>query len=204
MRQQYAKNQLDESDCPSSPFGFFQAWLAEAIAHHAFEANACVLSTVNGQRPSSRVVLLKEMSEQGFVFFSNYKSRKAIELESNRLASMLFFWADLERQVRVEGNVERIAIAESDAYFLSRPQESRLSALISPQSSIIPSKKWLADRREAFLQSGQKALRPANWGGYVLKPDYFEFWQGGKHRLHDRIAYKELASGEWEKFRLAP
>ncbi|MBW7846733.1 MAG: pyridoxamine 5'-phosphate oxidase [Bacteroidales bacterium] len=202
MRQQYAKDSLDERTCPADPFIFFDQWFRQAVEQHAFEANACILSTANELRPSSRVVLLKEFSENGFVFFTNYDSRKANDLNSNPMASLLFFWPDLQRQVRVEGVVEKIPAAESDAYFSVRPVESQVSAIISPQSRIIPSKEWLIEQRDQFLREGKKTVRPNNWGGFALKPDYIEFWQGGQNRLHDRIVYEKTS--DWTKKRLAP
>lgn len=203
FRQQYTRGSLDESSCPADPFHLFEAWLQQAIQSHPFEANACVLSTTSGMRPSSRVVLLKEINGAGLVFFTNYQSRKAREIESNRMAAMLFYWADLERQVRIEGEVRKIEASLSDAYFNGRPAESRISAVISPQSQPIASKSWLIAEREKYTESEEKFERPDHWGGYTLMPDYFEFWQGGAFRLHDRIAYHKTDTS-WVMQRLAP
>lgn len=204
MRQQYAKDTHDERLCPADPYLLFGQWFHQAVKQHAFEANACILSTTHNHRPSSRVVLLKEFSEKGFVFFTNYESRKANDLENNAFASMLFFWPDLQRQIRLEGVVGRISREESNAYFSSRPLESQVNAIVSPQSRSIPSKEWLIEQRDRFLNEGVKPQRPDNWGGYVLMPDYVEFWQGGQHRLHDRIVYEKSDSNDWTKKRLAP
>ncbi len=203
LRQQYGKASLDESTCPADPMVLVKVWIEKAIEFHAFEANAFVLSTTNHGRSSSRVVLLKEITENGFVFFSNYKSKKGIEIETNPIASMLFFWPDMERQLRIEGVLTKIPASESDVYFDSRPLDSRLSAVVSPQSNVIESMEGLMKARIELLKQSDNVKRPASWGGYVLTPDYYEFWQGGAHRLHDRIAYK-LKNGEWLKVRLAP
>ncbi len=203
LRQQYGKESLDESTCPADPMVLVKEWIEKAIEFHAFEANAFVLSTTSHGRSSSRVVLLKEITENGFVFFSNYKSKKGIEIETNPIASMLFFWPDMERQLRIEGALTKIPASESDVYFDSRPLDSRLSAVVSPQSNVIESMEDLMKARNELLKQSDNVKRPAGWGGYVLTPDYYEFWQGGAHRLHDRIAYK-LKNGEWLKVRLAP
>lgn len=204
LRQQYKKGTINEVNLPDDPIVFFKEWFTEAMQFHQFEANACILSTVSANRPSSRVILLKEISTKGFVFFTNYNSRKGMELNQNPFASLNFFWPDLERQVRVEGKVAKIEPDESDCYFLSRPMESQVSAIISPQSSIIDSKQELLQIKNDFLSKGLKIQRPKNWGGFCLTPDYFEFWQGGADRLHDRIIYSARNESQWLKNRLAP
>ncbi len=204
LRQQYKKGTINEIQLPENPIIFFKEWFNEAIQFHQFEANACVLSTVAGNRPSSRVILLKEIDLKGFVFFTNYISRKGMELSQNPFATLNFFWPDLERQVRIEGKVTKIEPDESDRYFISRPIESQVSAIISPQSSLIESKDELLQRRLGFLSKGADIQRPEHWGGYCLTPDYFEFWQGGADRLHDRIIYSIKNESQWQKNRLAP
>jgi pyridoxamine 5'-phosphate oxidase len=204
LRQQYKKGTINEVNLPDDPIIFFKEWFTEAMQFHQFEANACILSTVSANRPSSRVILLKEFSPKGFVFFTNYNSRKGMELSQNPFATLNFFWPDLERQVRVEGRVAKIEPDESDNYFLSRPMESQVSAIISPQSSIIESKQELLQIKNDFLSKGLKIQRPENWGGFCLTPDYFEFWQGGADRLHDRIIYNARNESQWLKNRLAP
>jgi pyridoxamine 5'-phosphate oxidase len=204
LRQQYKKGSLNEDNMPADPILFFKEWFKEAMQYHQFEANACVLSTTAGNRPSSRVILLKEIDSDGFVFFTNYLSRKGKELSDNSFASLNFFWADLERQVRIEGKVSKIDQVESDRYFISRPIESQISAIISPQSSVIESKMELLKRKNSFINNDVNLQRPENWGGYHLIPDYFEFWQGGADRLHDRIIYKIIGVAQWKKNRLAP
>ena len=203
LRQHYGKESLDVNACPDDPMALVKTWIEKAIEVHAFEANAFVLSTTSNGRSSSRVVLLKEITENGFIFFSNYKSRKGIEIETNPMASMLFFWPDMERQLRIEGDLTKIPPSESDSYFDSRPLDSRLSAIVSPQSNVIESMDRLMKDRIEHIKQSDKIKRPESWGGYILTPDYYEFWQGGAYRLHDRIAYK-LKNGEWLKVRLAP
>lgn len=194
-----------ENDLPADPLAFFRHWFLESIRARVNEPNAMVLATASGNHPSARVVLLKELDTNGFVFFTNYESRKGRELTENPLASLVFFWPELERQVRVEGKVERIGEASSDEYFTSRPYESRVSALISPQSRVVPSREFLESMHADFISnnSGMNINRPANWGGFVLIPDYIEFWQGRHNRLHDRIVYHKKED-VWEISRLAP
>lgn len=202
-RQQYAKGVLHESHLDSDPAVQLDRWLSDALDSDCPEPLAMILSTADTHsRPSSRVVLMKTLDERGIGFFSNYESRKGRQLLDNPQASLLFFWPELERQVRVEGSVMRVSENESDAYFDSRPEASRISAVLSPQSREIPDRKWLEDQRDLIVQSA-RITRPPNWGGYRLIPDYFEFWQGREDRLHDRIAFRLTESG-WEISRLAP
>ena len=169
-----------------------------------FEANAMVLSTVSTVGfPSSRMVLLKEYSNAGFVFFSNYNSRKGMELASNKQVSILFFYEQLQRQIRIEGQVEKLSNQENDDYFYSRPLESQYGAMVSPQSRAIDNKEALEDAVEELIKSNKKPQRPASWGGYIVKAINFEFWQGRPNRLHDRICY-ELNNKIWHKIQIAP
>jgi pyridoxamine 5'-phosphate oxidase len=205
MRQDYLNAALSESDVDVNPLTQFARWFDEAQAAQVPEPNAMTLATVNEQgQPSARTVLIKEARTDGFVWFTNYDSRKGHDLEVNPKAALLFFWQALERQVRVEGVVERISEADSDAYYHSRPVNSRLGAWSSPQSEVIESRSILEARLADFkAQFGDEPPRPPNWGGYILKPTYFEFWQGRASRLHDRIAYC-LENGTWRVVRLAP
>lgn len=204
MRRQYDRDALDENRMPDNPMSFFGQWFEEALAVNAHEANAVVLATTNGLRPSARIVLLKEYTQQGFVFFTNYESRKGKELKDNPYAALLFYWPELERQVRVEGSVERLPRHESAAYFDSRPEGSRLSAIVSPQSHPIPSREALEALARNFMRSGKPLQMPDYWGGLRLKAESIEFWQGRPNRLHDRILYALDEQGLWQRKRLAP
>lgn len=206
LRKQYGKGRLYESLVDPDPIAQLEAWLAEALAARCPEPTAMVLSTTGeGYRPSSRVVLMKGLDSEGITFFSNYDSRKGRELAANPRAALLFFWPLLERQVRMEGVVSRTDAAESDTYFRSRPLESRISALASPQSREIPDRSWLERKRNSdeYRLAARQGVRPPNWGGYRLVPEYFEFWQGREDRSHDRICYEPAGKG-WRIFRLAP
>lgn len=206
LRKDYCKASLDEHEVDDSPFRQFARWFDEATQAAVEEANAMVLSTVDAhQRPSSRVVLIKEFDERGFTWFTNYQSRKGVELANQPHACLLFFWRELERQVRIEGRVEKISADESDAYFVSRPLNSRLGALASNQSQVIENRQAL-EQKFATAQStfGETPARPAHWGGYRLVPDMLEFWQGRPSRLHDRIVYHRQQDGIWTRTRLQP
>ncbi|PKV75560.1 pyridoxamine 5'-phosphate oxidase [Pontibacter ramchanderi] len=207
IRKNYSRQALTEESVSNDPLDQFKVWLNEAILSEVLEPTALVLSTVAASgRPSARVVLLKEVSSDGFVFFTNYESRKGRELAEQPFASMTFFWAELERQVRIEGTIERVSGEVSDVYFHSRPRGSQIGAWASPQSQEIGSREVL-EQTEAKYEQDFASLdvvpRPAHWGGYVLKPERIEFWQGRPNRLHDRIVF-EQADKQWTRKRLAP
>lgn len=205
IRKDYALRRLEESDADANPLRQFRQWLDEAIRAEVPEPTAMTLATADAAgRPSARVVLLKGVDERGFVFFTNYESRKGTELAARPRAALVFLWKELERQVRIEGDVETVSDTENDAYYHSRPLGSRIGAWASPQSRPIHSRGWLeAQFRDAEAKHGANPPRPSHWGGYRLVPDALEFWQGRQSRLHDRIAYKWQAS-EWTRARLAP
>ena len=202
-RRNYTRHELVEKSISPNPFQQFGWWLQDAIDDELIEPNAMILSTATKEgRPSSRVVLLKAYDENGFVFYTNYHSRKGKEITENNAACLLFFWDKMERQVRIEGTISKTEAHLSEKYFSERPYESRLSAIISEQSAEIPSREFLEDKLQQIKAIGE-IKRPENWGGYILKPDYFEFWQGRASRLHDRIVY-ELENGTWKIKRIAP
>ena len=205
MRKSYGKAQLDEQQVGHDPLRLFEHWFNEAIAARVPEPNAMTLATVaEDGRPSTRIVLVKSFDERGIVWFTNYESRKGHELQTNAYAALQFHWVEQERVVRIEGKVEKVSAKESDNYFAKRPLDSRLGAWASPQSQVISSRAVLLENTARyaarFLLSPP---RPSHWGGYRLVPDLWEFWQGRKSRLHDRIRYR-LENGLWVKDRLAP
>ena len=202
-RRNYVKHELIEGSVSANPFEQFAQWFADAGHGEVIEPNAMTIATATATgKPSARIVLLKAFSEVGFVFYTNYHSRKGNELAENNQAAILFYWDAMERQIRIEGTIEKVELQLSEEYFVSRPFESQLSAIVSEQSTVIPSRKFLEDKLEALRNSGV-VKKPANWGGYILRPNYFEFWQGRPNRLHDRIAY-QLEDGVWVMKRLAP
>lgn len=207
LRQSYTKGSFSESDLLETPFAQFEKWFREAEESQLEEPNAMCLATANSHgQPSTRIVLLKDFSEKGLVFYTNYESRKASELDTNPAAAVNFLWLPLQRQVNVTGTIERIEKEDSLRYFLSRPSGSRLGAWASPQSQVVPSRQVLEEKLKALKEtysSGEIPL-PDHWGGYRLIPRTFEFWQGRPNRLHDRFRYESDASGIWKAVRLAP
>lgn len=205
LRKDYAKERLDEKNVARDPFEQFARWFDEVRSCDLPEPNAMILATADTTgRPSARTVLLKQFDARGFVFFTNYASRKGRELADNPQASLLFLWLELERQVRLEGSIEKASAQESDDYYLSRPVDSRLGAWASPQSQVMPNRAAIEQRfAEAARQHGDDPPRPPDWGGYRLIPDRFEFWQGRASRLHDRVQYRKDQVG-WVIERLAP
>lgn len=210
MRREYTGEPLTEEIAGNDPLRLFEQWYAEAAEQSLFDPNAFVLSTVSENRPHARVVLLKGFNERGLVFYTNYESDKAKQIEANPEVCLTFNWPESFRQLRAEGRAVRISAEESDAYFNSRPTESNLSAVISPQSRVVESRQWLEQQQEALKASletsGKPLTRPHNWGGYRITPRYWEFWQGRTGRLHDRIVFipDETRPGTWHKQRLAP
>ena len=205
IRQNYDKGELLESAAKNSPFDQFELWLHQAIELPVAEPTAMTLATANSQgKPTARIVLLKGFDNKGFVFYTNYESRKGQELAEQPHASLLFFWQPLERQVRIEGIVEKVSPRESDDYYQSRPLGSRLGAWASAQSQPVSLEQLKAKVEEVTAQYGENPPRPPHWGGYRVRPSYFEFWQGRPSRLHDRLAYQQNADGEWVIERLSP
>jgi pyridoxamine 5'-phosphate oxidase len=208
LRKSYERAELDEAAASDDPLRQFERWLGEAIAAALPEPNAMTLATVGpDSRPSTRVVLIKGCDERGIVWYTNYASRKGRELAGSPYAALQFHWVELERVVRIEGRVERVSAAESDAYFVTRPLDSRLGAWASPQSEVIGSRAVLvANAAKVAARYALNPPRPPNWGGYRLEPDRWEFWQGRKSRLHDRLRYRRADGGgsAWLRERLAP
>lgn len=199
---------LNESSAPRNPLLLFERWFAEARQHPEIQLpEAMTLATADAQRrPSARMVLLKGHDERGFVFYTNYNSRKARELDTNPYAALVFFWVQLDYQVRIEGKISRVSSEESDIYFQSRPRESQIGALASPQSEVVSSREELETRvRELEAFHGNRRIkRPEHWGGYRLEPHQIEFWKGRSGRLHDRILFELKADKNWTIKRLAP
>jgi len=205
MRKIYSSAELDEQGAAPVPVKQFERWFADAVRAKVPEPNAMTLATVGPDgRPSTRIVLVKNFDEAGLVFYTNYASRKGAELAANPAAALQFHWVELERVVRIEGRVDKVSAAESDAYYRVRPIDSRIGAWASPQSQVIASRATLlANAAKAGAQYGLHPPRPEHWGGYRLVPDCWEFWQGRPSRLHDRLRYR-LADGAWTRERLAP
>ena len=206
LRKDYGQASLNENEVMDDPMLQFTQWFEQALKAEVNEPNAMSVATVaaNG-RPSSRIVLVKQFDERGFTWYTNYDSRKGQELEDNQYAALLFFWSELERQVRIEGRVERTSNEESDRYFRSRPLKSRLSAIASRQSAPIGSRAELEQNYDAVArQAGDDPARPGNWGGFRLVPERLEFWQGRRSRFHDRIVYERQEDGSWTRLRLQP
>ena len=209
LRKEYMQRGLHESEVDADPIKQFQIWFDEARLASPLEPNAMALATVGPDgRPSLRMVLLKGVDERGFVFYTNYESRKGRELADTPWAALTFFWPEMERQVRIEGSIERVSAEESDAYFHSRPVGSQLSATASHQSEVITGREVLEQRvaelSAQYQEQEQELPRPEYWGGFRVLPDTIEFWQGRPNRLHDRLRYRLLADGRWQIQRLSP
>jgi pyridoxamine 5'-phosphate oxidase len=206
LRREYHKGGLVGSDLHADPVQQFHRWLQDALTAGLVEPYAMTLATATPDgRPSARIVLLRGADANGFRFFTNYESRKGVELAANRQAALLFYWAELERQVRIEGVIEKTNETISDTYFRQRPRESQIAAVASAQSEVLGSRKHLEERYQELVRlfEDRDVPRPANWGGYILLPEAFEFWQGRASRLHDRLRYR-MADGAWVIERLAP
>ncbi|RYF19439.1 MULTISPECIES: pyridoxamine 5'-phosphate oxidase [Pedobacter] len=206
LRQDYKSATLDESDVDNNPITQFTKWFDQAVEAQVYEPNAMTLATADkAGRPNARIVLLKGVDTDGFRFFTNYLSAKGKELKRNPYAALVFFWPDLERQVRIEGIVEKLDKETSEDYFVTRPVASQIGAVASPQSQVIPNREFLEEKFEELKSKseGKSIAKPAHWGGYIVKPTRIEFWQGRRSRLHDRINF-ELVKGSWIKTRLAP
>src|SRR6188474_569472 len=207
IRRDYSHRSLSENDVDANAIKQFEKWWVEAVNSKIEEVNAMTLATASlDALPSARIVLLKEFNEKGFVFFTNYESYKAQQLAENPKACLVFFWKELERQVRITGLIEKVSGKQSDDYFQSRPESSRIGALASPQSRVIENRQWLDEKFNELVNKleGTPFSRPLHWGGYIVKPVVMEFWQGRPSRLHDRIQYTLEESGNWKIERLAP
>jgi pyridoxamine 5'-phosphate oxidase len=207
LRREYSLAGLHEDDLDPDPFKQFAVWFEEALKAQVLETNAMTLATATSDgRPSARIVLLKGLDDEGFVFYTNYESRKGRELAENPHAALLFYWAELTRQIRVEGVISRVSVEESDAYFRSRGEMSRLGAWASRQSQVIPSRETLDERMQELIREyeGSDIPLPPYWGGYRLIPTAFEFWHGRPSRLHDRLCYSRAGDGSWRIERLSP
>ncbi|WP_343628360.1 pyridoxamine 5'-phosphate oxidase [Roseateles sp.] len=205
LRKSYERDELDEQQAAPEPLRQFRLWFQEALDAKVPEPNAMTLATVGADgRPSTRIVLVKDIEDRGLVWYTNYDSRKGQELARHPFAALQFHWVEMERVVRIEGRVEKVDSAQSDAYYQSRPLDSRLGAWASPQSQVISSRAVLvANAAKAAAQHGLNPARPPHWGGFRLVPERWEFWQGRKSRLHDRLVYR-LEDGVWIRERLAP
>jgi pyridoxamine 5'-phosphate oxidase len=207
LRQEYSAASLSEASTKADPIKQFEQWFNEAVESDQHEPNAMTLATATYDgRPSARIVLLKGFDTAGFVFYTNYLSRKGKEITKNPLGALTFFWGTLERQVRIEGTIEKLSKEQSDEYFHTRPVKSQLGAVASPQSQEIADRDGLEKKMEQLETEyeGKEIPKPSFWGGYVLKPRMIEFWQGRRSRLHDRILYKKIDNKNWKKVRLAP
>jgi len=204
-RDKYLKGELIEKNLPKDPFDLFNNWFEDLEKYgNERENNAMSLSTVNEKNvPTTRVVLLKQFSKKGFIFYTNYNSRKGNHIKNNPNVCVSFYWPSMERQVIINGKVSEISKIESDKYFNSRPRSSQLGAIISNQSEIIPSRKFLEDKLSKIDSNNNDLIRPSNWGGYIIKPEFFEFWQGRDSRLHDRIIFSKSTT-KWTHKRLSP
>jgi len=206
LRKDYSRASLSELDVAADPIAQFSAWLDEAISAQIPEPTAMSVATVGiDGRPSSRIVLLKQVDADGFSWFTNYHSRKGLEIDQHPYVALLFHWVELERQVRIEGKIERVSAAENDHYFASRPLSSQWGAIASQQSQTVDNRDTLEARFSAVEQQyGEHPIRPAHWGGYRVVPEQMEFWQGRRSRLHDRVLYTRTEDGGWKRQRLQP
>jgi pyridoxamine 5'-phosphate oxidase len=205
IRNEYLRGILDRKHADPDPVAQFGKWMEEAVRAGIEEPTAMTLATADAAgRPSARIVLLKGFDRHGFIFFTNYQSRKGQDLEANPFAALVFHWKELERQVRIEGKVIKLPAPDSDEYFASRPFESQVSAIVSPQSQVVPDRQFLIQLKEEYLKGNRdRNQRPPHWGGFRLIPSLFEFWQGRPGRLHDRIQYS-MEKDSWKLLRLAP
>jgi pyridoxamine 5'-phosphate oxidase len=207
LRREYAAQVLLENEVAPNPMIQFEQWWQQAIESNIVEPNAMTLATASSDGvPSARIVLLKGLKQEGFVFYTNYKSFKGLQLEENPKACLVFFWKELERQVRIVGGVKKVSEEESDRYFSSRPQGSRIGAVASPQSAVIENREWLDNKYHQLENelNNKEIKRPDWWGGYIVNPAVMEFWQGRPSRLHDRLQYSLQDLGMWKIERLAP
>lgn len=209
IRNDYKMQSLSHEDVGEQPIVFFEQWFQEAVDAKIDEVNAMALSTVDEAGiPHSRIVLLKDIATDGFVFYTNYHSNKGKQIEKHDKVSLLFFWKELERQVRIEGRIEKVSPEVSDDYFYSRPVGSQIGAIVSPQSQIIEDRSLIEKKQQQLEEQvaldPESIQRPEHWGGYIVKPYFMEFWQGRPSRLHDRIAYERKADDNWKTYRLAP
>ena len=208
LRVDYQADVLLEKDAPASPFALFDQWFEEAKDSDDPEPNAMIVATVNADgHPAARTVLLKEVTDRGFIFYTNYDSRKGQEIDAHPHVAVVFNWLELQRSVRIEGRVEKVDEATSTEYFQSRPKKSQIGAWTSPQSEVIPDREFLDRRKEDLekkYQNSEVLPKPDNWGGYIVLPDMIEFWQGRSSRLHDRLVYRPADNHNWKRERLAP
>ena len=207
LREDYRAKTLDITDVLANPIQQFKNWLQEALQANIKEANAMTLATCVHQRPTARIVLLKGIDQKGFYFYTNYESKKGIQIDDNPNVALVFLWKELERQVRIEGIAKKSSRQQSLSYFQSRPKGSQIGAWCSPQSTIIPNRAVLTDKYKALekvYEDQEELPLPTNWGGYCVQPTYFEFWQGRSSRLHDRISYSLSEEKHWILNRLAP